>query len=171
MRAVVVKPFPGVPDGEIHAKDFKVNDFVEGKLASVAITQGWALPEGDELPEELEGFQTKASTTIADIERTVEDARNKAVSDIELINASVSDAQTLASTKIADINQTVDDARKEADSDIEAIRKEIETARNDADSERSTIAQEISDARDQASKDLAAIADEVEKGKKSGKDK
>lgn len=171
MKAIVVKAFPGVPDGEIHVREFKVNDFVEGKLAGVAITQGWAVPEGDELPEDLEELQSKAAKTIADIERTVEDARKKAVSDIELINGSVSDAQTLASTKIADINQTVDDARTQAESDIEAIRKEVETARNDADTERSTIAKEISDARDQANKDLAAIADEVEKSKKSGKDK
>ncbi|MFC7067543.1 hypothetical protein [Brucella rhizosphaerae] len=171
MKAIVVKPFPGVPDGEIHAKDFNVKDLVEGKLASVALAQGWAVPEGTELPDDLDDLRGKANETLADIEQTIEDARIKALADIELINTSINEAQTSANTKIADINKTVDDARKQADSDLEAIRKEVDTVRTDADTERTVIAKEISDTREQANKDLAVIADEVEKAKKSGKDK
>lgn len=171
MKAIVVKPFPGVPDGEIYPKDFKLNEAIEGKLASVAIAQGWAVPEGTELPEDVEELRGAAAQTVADIEQTVEDARIKALADIDLINTSINDAQTAASTIITDINKTVDDARNQANSDIAIIRKEVEAARTDADTERSVIAKEISDAREQANNDLNVIADEVEKVKKTGKDK
>lgn len=44
--AVVVKPFDGVPDGEIYPVRFEKGDTVEGKLADVAIAEGWATKDG-----------------------------------------------------------------------------------------------------------------------------
>ena len=42
MRAVVVEPFPGLPDGESVVKNFKEGDLVVGDLAEVAVREGWA---------------------------------------------------------------------------------------------------------------------------------
>lgn len=44
--AVVIKPFRGVPDGEVYPKQFVAGDVVVGDLASVALEEGWAEPEG-----------------------------------------------------------------------------------------------------------------------------
>ena len=42
MKAKVIKSFRGAPDGEVHPKQFKPGDTVEGDLACVAIREGWA---------------------------------------------------------------------------------------------------------------------------------
>jgi hypothetical protein len=44
MARVTVR-FPGVPDGEVHPRWFEIGDSVVGDLASVAIAEGWAVPE------------------------------------------------------------------------------------------------------------------------------
>lgn len=53
IRALVVEPFPGLPDGELTVKNFAVDDVVDGDLARVAIEEGWAI-EMDEDGEEPE---------------------------------------------------------------------------------------------------------------------
>lgn len=47
-RAKTIKPFPGVPDGQVMPKEFAEGDEVTGDLAAVAVREGWAEP--------LEGF-------------------------------------------------------------------------------------------------------------------
>jgi|GEM_PF-2496822 len=42
MKARVVKPFVGAPDGALHPRQFEVSEFVEGDLARVALAEGWA---------------------------------------------------------------------------------------------------------------------------------
>lgn len=42
MKARVVKPFVGAPDGALYPRPFEVSELVEGDLARVAITEGWA---------------------------------------------------------------------------------------------------------------------------------
>jgi hypothetical protein len=48
--AIVIAPFRGVPDGLTQPKDFEIGETVEGKLADIAITEGWAVSETDESP-------------------------------------------------------------------------------------------------------------------------
>jgi hypothetical protein len=52
-RAVVTKEFPGVPDGKVYPKTFKVGDPVEGSLADAAIAEKWArkLKNGEDASE------------------------------------------------------------------------------------------------------------------------
>jgi hypothetical protein len=45
MQAKVVKAFTGVKDGDVHPVRFNPDDVVEGKLAVVAVEQGWATAE------------------------------------------------------------------------------------------------------------------------------
>ncbi|QQR69109.1 MAG: hypothetical protein IPI58_09880 [Alphaproteobacteria bacterium] len=45
MKATVQKPFKGVPDGQVHPRDFVFGEIVEGDLALVAIQEDWALSE------------------------------------------------------------------------------------------------------------------------------
>jgi hypothetical protein len=40
----VIKPFLGVPDGEIYPVEFNIDDMVSGDLAKVAVNEGWAVP-------------------------------------------------------------------------------------------------------------------------------
>lgn len=40
--ATVTKPFNGCKDGERQVTEFAVGDTVEGELAKVAISEGWA---------------------------------------------------------------------------------------------------------------------------------
>ena len=42
MKARVVKLFIGAPDGALHPRQFEVSEIVEGDLARVAVTEGWA---------------------------------------------------------------------------------------------------------------------------------
>lgn len=42
MKARVTKPFMGAPDGALHPRPFGVSELVEGDLARVAVTEGWA---------------------------------------------------------------------------------------------------------------------------------
>lgn len=50
MKAKVVKPFAGVPDGAVYPRNFAIGDELEGELAKVAIANDWAT----ELAAELE---------------------------------------------------------------------------------------------------------------------
>ncbi|MCA3254936.1 MAG: hypothetical protein INF91_04875 [Alphaproteobacteria bacterium] len=40
--AIVTHSFKGVPDGEVHVKDFAPGDTVTGDLARVALAENWA---------------------------------------------------------------------------------------------------------------------------------
>lgn len=40
--AKVTVAFVGVPDGEVYGKEFAPGDEVEGNLAEVAVSEGWA---------------------------------------------------------------------------------------------------------------------------------
>lgn len=42
MKAKVIKPFAGAPDGEAHPRDWLAGHVVEGELAAVAVREGWA---------------------------------------------------------------------------------------------------------------------------------
>lgn len=42
MTIKVIKPFKGVPDGEVHPRQFNPGDIVSGSLAAVALAQKWA---------------------------------------------------------------------------------------------------------------------------------
>lgn len=46
MKAVVIKPFLGVKDGEVYPKEIQPGEVVEGDLAVNAIQAGWAKEEG-----------------------------------------------------------------------------------------------------------------------------
>lgn len=46
MKATVTKPFPGVKAGEVYPTQFAVGDTVDGRLARIAVDNGWAV--GDE---------------------------------------------------------------------------------------------------------------------------
>jgi hypothetical protein len=46
MKAIVTKAFPGVPDGQIHVRQFAIGDEVDGNLAAVAVEQKWAKAKG-----------------------------------------------------------------------------------------------------------------------------
>jgi hypothetical protein len=41
-QAKVTKQFPGVPDEETKVRDIKVGEVITGKLAQVALQEGWA---------------------------------------------------------------------------------------------------------------------------------
>jgi len=43
MEATVTKPFLGAPDGEVYPRKWKAGDTVSGRLAAVALAQGWAV--------------------------------------------------------------------------------------------------------------------------------
>lgn len=42
MTIKVTKPFKGVPDGEVHPRQFNPGDVVTGALAQVALDEKWA---------------------------------------------------------------------------------------------------------------------------------
>jgi hypothetical protein len=42
MTIKVIKPFKGVPDGEVHPRQFNPGDIVSGSLAAVALAEKWA---------------------------------------------------------------------------------------------------------------------------------
>ena len=42
MKAKVIKPFPGCPDGSTRTRTFEKGDEVTGSLAEVAVKEGWA---------------------------------------------------------------------------------------------------------------------------------
>lgn len=46
MEARVTKAFPGVPEGEIYGRQFEVGDVISGRMAEVALAEGWAVEEG-----------------------------------------------------------------------------------------------------------------------------
>ncbi|SPL63591.1 hypothetical protein [Ochrobactrum soli] len=140
MKAIVVKAFPGVPDGEVHVHDFKLRDVVEGKLAGVAIAQGWAVPEGTDIPDDLSGFEASDVEALKKISQSVVDAQTKADTDIAAIAQLVADAQQAADTKIAEI---VSDAKAKADAEIEAINQLVADTRAAADAEIAEIAKEV----------------------------
>lgn len=45
MKATVIKPFKGCPDGSRKPKQFVPDDRLDGDLARVAVSQGWAKPD------------------------------------------------------------------------------------------------------------------------------
>lgn len=146
MKAIVIKAFPGVPDGEVHVHDFKLRDVVEGKLASVAIAQGWAVPEGTELPDDISGVDASEAEALQKIRQVVVDAQTKADADIAAIAQLVVDAQQAADTKI---DKIVSDANAKADVEIEAINQLVADARTAADAEIAKIAKEAEAAKEQ----------------------
>ncbi|CAB4326590.1 hypothetical protein [Brucella sp. 191011898] len=176
MKAIVVKAFPGVPDGEVHVRDFKLRDVVEGKLASVAIAQGWAVPEGTDLPDDLNGFDASEADALQKISQAVEDARAKMDAEIEAIRQTVDKAQQAADVRIGEINVTVEDALKAASAEISAINQKVADARGAADNELAAIANELAAAKRQdkpkesaeAEKDSGSKAAAGEGGSKSG---
>lgn len=149
MKAIVVKAFPGVPDGEVHVRDFKLRDVVEGKLAGVAIAQGWAVREGTDLPDDLSGFDATESGTLQMISRAVEDARDKMDADIDAIRQTVDKVQQAANIRIGEINQTVEDALKAANTEISEINQKVADARSAADNELVEIANKVAAAKGQ----------------------
>ena len=50
-KVTVVQPFRGVADGEVYPKEFKAGDTVEGELAEVAVSNGWARRNKGAAPE------------------------------------------------------------------------------------------------------------------------
>lgn len=59
MKAIVVIPFVGAPDGEIYPKEFADGDIVTGKLAEVAVAEGWAEEAQAEQAEEAQAKSKK----------------------------------------------------------------------------------------------------------------
>ncbi|PWK65864.1 hypothetical protein [Aminobacter sp. AP02] len=47
MEARVTKAFPGVPEGEIYGRQFEVGEVISGRMAEVALAEGWAVKEGE----------------------------------------------------------------------------------------------------------------------------
>jgi len=65
MKAKVTKAFRGAKDGEHHPTQFKPGDTVEGKLAEVAVSEGWARagrskPEGEPAAEDAASVPAEA---------------------------------------------------------------------------------------------------------------
>jgi hypothetical protein len=53
MQAKTVKQFRMVPPGEIHGRQFEAGEIVSGRVAEVALAEGWAAPldaANDEIP-------------------------------------------------------------------------------------------------------------------------
>lgn len=46
MEARVTKAFPGVPEGEVYPRQHEVGETVTGRMAEVALAEGWAEKEG-----------------------------------------------------------------------------------------------------------------------------
>jgi hypothetical protein len=44
MQAKTVKQFRMVPPGEIHGRQFEAGEIVTGRVAEVALAEGWAIP-------------------------------------------------------------------------------------------------------------------------------
>lgn len=176
MKAIVVKAFPGVPDGEVHVREFMLRDVVEGKLASVAIAQGWAVPEGTDLPDDLNGFDASEADALQKISQAVVDARNKMDAEIEAIRQTVDKVQQAADVRTGEINKTVEDALAEANTEIAAINQTVADARGAADKELAEIANELAGAKGQdkpkegagAEKDSGSKSTVGEGGSKSG---
>lgn len=62
MKAIVIIPFPGLPDGAAQVRNFAEGDVVEGDLAAVAVGEGWAEEvDPDYEPEEDAPPPKKAS--------------------------------------------------------------------------------------------------------------
>ncbi|MGH6773114.1 hypothetical protein [Brucella tritici] len=169
MKAIVVKAFPGVPDGEVHVRDFKLRDVVEGKLAGVAIAQGWAVPEGTDLPDDLSGFDATESGAFQKISQAVEDARVKMGAEIEAIRQTVDKVQHAADVRIAEINKTVEDALTEANTEISAIHQKVADARGAADSKLAEIAKELATAKEQERPSEGAATEKETEDKASTK--
>lgn len=51
MEARVTKAFPGVPEGEVYPRQFEVDDIVTGRMAEVAVAEGWAVEGGAKAPK------------------------------------------------------------------------------------------------------------------------
>lgn len=47
MKAIVIKPFRGLPDRETTVRDFVDGDTVTGDLAAVAVREGWAIEDSE----------------------------------------------------------------------------------------------------------------------------
>jgi hypothetical protein len=60
MKAIVQIPFRGAPDGEPYPKQFARGDVIEGELAVVAVTEGWAIAESDARRAPLAPSNTQA---------------------------------------------------------------------------------------------------------------
>lgn len=45
MKAKVIKAFPGRPDNEISTREIKEGEIIDGDLADVAVSEGWAEEE------------------------------------------------------------------------------------------------------------------------------
>lgn len=51
MEARVTKAFPGVQDGEVYPRQFEVDEIVTGRMAEVAVAEGWAVEDGAKTKE------------------------------------------------------------------------------------------------------------------------
>lgn len=47
MEARVTKAVPGVPEGEVYGRNYEVGEVISGRMAEVALAQGWAVVEGE----------------------------------------------------------------------------------------------------------------------------
>lgn len=136
MKAIVVKKFSGVPDGQIHAQEFQPNDMVEGRLADVAINQGWAVPEGGELPPDPTALRAQADAEIKRINEELEKLRED------------------ATLEKAEISKSVEAAKEEANAEIKRINDEVLAARQKADNANPDMSSESSSkAKAKAGKD------------------
>ena len=135
MKAIVVKPFAGAPDGEVYATNFQRDDVIEGRLASVAIAQGWAVPEDGEMPVDPEVRRSEVEAELKEIDAELEKRRNEAALEIEQINKGVSDARSASDTTLADIADTVLKTRNEADTELANIASEVTAAKEAAAAE------------------------------------
>lgn len=132
MKAIVVKPFSGAPDGEVYAADFKKNDIVEGRLAAVAIGQGWAVPEDGEIPDGSQHLRSDLDAEILNINAELEAGRSAALLEIEQINKAVSDARDTSIATLAEIDARVLQAREASDAELIRIAAEVEAAQDAA---------------------------------------
>lgn len=132
MKAIVVKPFSGVPDGKVYAEDFRLNDVVEGRLAGVAVTQGWAVPEGGELPPDPATLRAEADAEIDRIKKDMDEFLKAAAAEKAVISTSVQTAKAAAADEIAKIKESVTAARTAADAELDAIRVEADAAKKAA---------------------------------------
>lgn len=140
MKAIVVKPFSGVPDGKVYAEDFQLNDVVDGLLASVALAQGWAVPEGGKVPADPVTLRAKAEAEIELINTELEKRRNTAALEVEEINDGVVSARNASIATLAVIDNQVLEARGAADTELIKIKSEVEDARQAAAAEIEALA-------------------------------
>lgn len=67
MKAKVKKAFPGRPDNEIKTREIKVGETIEGELAEVAVSEGWAKEVKPEKPAKDEGKKDPVEATAEDV--------------------------------------------------------------------------------------------------------